>query len=887
MKRGSSPVRRGKLRRPKAAELHLPRPALVQRLQAIVDHPVSLVCAPAGAGKTALVRDWAEASRGPVAWLSLDAQDADLPRLLRHVIASVRTVRPEVGGAAEALLDSGGAPTPSAAAAALAEDLDASDEDCVLVLDDYDQVPGPEIQDFLSHLLEPPPRSLHLVIVTRVEPPLRLHGLRGRGLLLELRLRDLAFTAEEARALLAEVGGGALTDAQVATIHERFRGWAAGIWLLGLSLREHGDSAALLERLPHGIPQIQDYLRVEVFERQAPEMQDQLLRCSILDRFTGPLCESLSPPEDGDAMPSEFLKSAGFQQVFVERLDGPWFQLVPAFRDFLRTQREERLDPGEIQDIHDRAAAWFDQHDHVREAVEHALRGRDPGSAVGIVASHRVSMLNEGRIGELVHLASRLPEAAITNDLDALLLRAWGAPSPLTAEAVERVEAALDAGVTSPENADHVRGEVCFLQTAAKYSASLERAIDLPGMVATAREALRLLPRTYREARAGAAHLLAQALQMSGDVAGALAVLDAAEEEQGLVGGQPLLTVRYARCLVHYSQADLADARDAAAACIETSRGSPGQTTWVEPAHMMLARVHYAWDELEDAERILLRPDVGPSPAALGLLAQVRQARGRPREASATVEELVAVANKAADPGISTFVHAVEAEVALHQGRLDAALDWARGVQPARVRPFPTALRAMTTRAWILTLGGGEGQQGTADAAVGDLVQVAEALQNHPALIAAYLLQALLHTAEGDEGAAQVAVSRSLGLAAPGRIVRLYLDAGRRAYGLLLHLAAPPGLEDYLRKLRSAFRAEGGQPTRSANETLLDPLTDRELEILTRLAQRLTNKELAAELHISVATVKKHLATINQKLYVHGRRDAVLKARSLGLVPPA
>jgi LuxR family maltose regulon positive regulatory protein len=298
----------------------VPRARLIERLNRGAEAALTLVSAPAGFGKSTLVAEWlaaAPAGRWSAAWLSLDQGDNHPATFWTYVIAALRTAAPGVGAGALALLQSPRPPPIETVLASLLNDLGAVAHDVVLVLDDHHVVEARDVQAGVAYLLDHLPPRVHLVIASRADPLLPLARLRARGELVEIRAADLRFTADEAAAYLNEVMGLALTARDVAALEERTEGWIAGLQLAALSVRGRDDVAGFIAGFAGDDRHVVDYLVEEVLQRQSERVRSFLLRTSILDRLSGPLCDAVTEQDGGTAM----LQALERGNLFVVPLD--------------------------------------------------------------------------------------------------------------------------------------------------------------------------------------------------------------------------------------------------------------------------------------------------------------------------------------------------------------------------------------------------------------------------------------------------------------------------------------------------------------------------------------------------------------------------------------
>ena len=363
-----------KLSLPRTRPDRLARSRLIQQLNEGMARELLFVCTPAGFGKTTLVADWAASARWPVAWLSLDPEDNDPARFWRYVVAALDRA---CEGLAEHVLPRLTAPTvlsSEGVVTVLANQLQARPEEVALVLDDYHLIESESIHEGMAFLLGHLPPQLHVVITSRSDPPLPLARLRARGQLVELRAADLCFTPEEASALLREVWGLDLAAEGIAALDARTEGWAVGLQLAALSLRERPDPHAFLSALARTHRYVLDYLSEEVLERQPDRLRSFLLQTSILERLSGPLCDAVTGGTDSQ----ELLEALERANLFLIPLDDErrWWRFHHLFGDLLRA-RLQRTEGAQLPELHRRAAAWCEQHGLIDEAIQHALASGD------------------------------------------------------------------------------------------------------------------------------------------------------------------------------------------------------------------------------------------------------------------------------------------------------------------------------------------------------------------------------------------------------------------------------------------------------------------------------------------------------------------------------
>jgi LuxR family maltose regulon positive regulatory protein len=449
------PMRRGLMHRRR----------LVQALDGAARHRLTLLVAPAGWGKTSLLADWHTTGRRErVGWLALDPEDSDPVRFWTYLIAAVRTVCPDVGERALATVGIRGRALHDAALPALINDLAALDEHVYLVLDDYHVLTGPELHRSVAYLLAHQPPQLHVVIATRSDPPLPFGRLRAHGETLEIRTDDLAFTDSEATTMLNGALALGLDVADIKRLAIRTEGWAAGLYLAGLSLREHPDRAAFIAEF-HGTDRfVLDFLGSEVLAAQPAELRTFLLETSILPRLSASLCQAVTGRADSAAA----LERIEQANLFLVPLDSErhWFRYHRLFGELLRHELSI-AEPQRVPELHRQAAAWFRAAGQVGEAIDHAGAAGDVDGAAELVAAHWNAWFNAGRLATVQSWLDRLPVAVQLADPRLCVAQAWLLLDTGQLDAVDRWLTGADAA-SDPTDAVTLR-EIAVVRTVHRF----------------------------------------------------------------------------------------------------------------------------------------------------------------------------------------------------------------------------------------------------------------------------------------------------------------------------------------------------------------------------------------------------------------------------------
>jgi LuxR family transcriptional regulator, maltose regulon positive regulatory protein len=857
---------------PPSAVSLVERPRLLDLVEQGSDGPLTLISAPAGSGKTVLMRSWVASDAGPeaIAHVELGREHSDRSVFWVDVLAGVALARPELTGL----------PVPGrqdGALAAIRTAVDELSDPLRLALDDF-HVVGRQVSADLEWLIDNASAGFRLVVATRRDPPMRLERLRVAGRMTEVRAGVLAFTSSEASELLAPL---ALPAEDIELLWQRSEGWAAGLRLGELSLHDHPDPRAFIAGFAGDDRAVSDYLMAEVVSGYDEDTLHFLLRTSVVDRLNGELADVLGGMSSGEHSLRELERADGF----VEALDssGTWFRYHPLFAQVLRAELRHRLGD-ELPALHSAAGRWFAEHAQPLDAVRHAVAARDWGLATDVIGGSWLVCLVHGSGATLRELASHLPDTVVNADAELALAMAG---LFLETGELERADELLlqayeRAGDLPPER--HRRFVVTSTAT------TLYRA-RLAGDVAEALSAARL---ALGEQWDGSVAVEVRALTLANlgiaefwanDHDRALEHLHAAAGLALEYGNDYVLCKAESYlAAVDARQGRLADARGHARTAIDVSqRRGWSDLPDMAMAYVALANVHLWWNEVDDAERA-------------GELA--RDALGRSNE-----------------PMLPPLVALVRARIHFARGDAVTALELLRGGRSAgKLPPWLRVMADMLEAELWLSLGeptrarkalDEAGSDGIADAAVGRarlelaLGEPDSALRAILEFLAdggepltpvtrteAWAIDAIARDAIHDEGGALRAIERALDLAEPRGYLNPILRHGAPVRSLLRRrIANGTSHRAFAGELLATLEREpAGRP--SSGDPLLEPLSERELVVLRFLPTMMSNAEIAAEMFVSVNTVKTHLKHIYRKLDVSERRNAVLRARKLHLLSP-
>ena len=860
------------------------RPALFELLAAGAgDGAVTLLSAAGGWGKTLLVASWLQAHRSPrpVAWVTLDAADRDEDVFWSDVVTALTHATATDPAAAARLRQLAGSPTHGGPmlAVGIAAALAASPNGVLLVLDNLQEVTSPAVHEELLRLVDHPGIRLRLVVCTRHDPPWPLHRLRLEGRLSELRAADLAMGADHAAAMLASTGVE-LTEPQLAELVARTEGWAGGLRLAGLSLARTSDPDGFLATFSGDERSISDYLLSELLEPAGP-LREFLVPISVVDVVCGDLADALTGRRDSASRLAELAAANVFMQGLAR--PGRWYRLHRLAADVLRGQL---TDPAARRDLHRRAATWYQAQEQPWQALEHAVEGALWPMAAELSGRHVADWVLHGGARRLDVLLSRVPH-------DVTLAH----PELATGLAGARV--IHGRGDDLDELADAGRDRLGSLPPPrrARTRVVLD-VIDmgrarLAGDMARLLEAIRRLPDRvdgwagldlpgWDALAVGVLNNRGTAEFWLGQDADAAAHLQAAVRDAGAAGATPVRgSAQSYLALLDYQHGDLpAAARRALDTVSELAEIGFAVSPQAAASYLALGGVGVDQDDLADADRWLAaaaqvvaripEPPVVLTLAALS--AQRRASDGDPASGLADLRETLArFAGHEIPPALRDRLTLVEAELCRQDGNIVQAAEHLDHLsQPASAE----ATAARTRLSLDLDQADSAGPAGNGDLDVDDT--------SPRRRVERELLAGLLASRAGDASAAFSHLESALVVAGPLQLRRPFLDqAARTAPMLSLQLERGTDAAEFAADLLYRCAAQHTAPTHSP---LVAPLTSRELEVLHHLPSSLEIAEIAATLFVSTSTIKTHLASIYRKLGATGRRDAVRRARTVGLL---
>ncbi len=876
---------------PPIRSTQIARPRLSDLINAGLDRSLILVSAPAGYGKTTLVSRWLKETKITSAWLSLDNGDNDPIRFLQYLLTTLLPIAPGIENDLLGMLQGIQPAHFENVIIQLVNELTSVSDPFVLVLDDFHVIQSEAVLKILSYLLEHLPNQMHLAILTRTDPPLPLSRLRVRGQLLNIRADQLRFTQVEIASFLNETMGLTLSASDLSALEKRTEGWIASLQLAALSMQGSKDIHGFVSAFTGSHHYVMDYLAEEVLKLQPKKVSNFLLQTSILDRLCGPLCEAvveidMAAPMDGQAM----LQSLEEMNLFTIPLDDErhWYRYHHLFSDVLR-KRLEHQSRQLLPQLHRRASQWYEKNGFISESIQQAITAGDQDRAAKLIEDNGCLLLISGDVATLLNWAEAIDFQAENRPWLAIQ-KAWALA--LTGD-LERVEPTLKVPeeLLSPLKAtDEVRTMQGTIAAARAHCANTRG--DTQSAAKYARQALELLPdcsSISQSIRSVTVSILGDASRINGNLEEAILAYTEAIKIGREANNLNMVIIANSNIAdILMEQGQLHRAADIYARSLQMAVRPDGQRSPLA-ANIFdgMGRLSYEWDRLDDAEQNIRQcmeqsriwGDIGQQAYAWAMQARLEQARNDPEKAREAMQEAERlIGNHPHSPHWSIQVRSDLARVSLAQGNLESPYQRVqkRGLKIKDEIPYQREseyvllLRVLVARcdyeaAIILS---------------NRLVQKAETTGQMGLVINGLILQALALQGKKETGQALVALERALALARPEGYVRSFLDEGEAMTRLLCQAQAHQVGSGYAAVLLSRIGKISGT-TQPSMQLLIEPLTAREVEVLKLIKAGRSNQDIAGQLVISIATVKRHISNIYAKLGVESRTQAVAIGKEL------
>jgi LuxR family maltose regulon positive regulatory protein len=862
-----------------------------------------LISAPAGFGKTTLASEWLAACGRPAAWLSLDEGENDPVRFVSYLIAALQTIKVGMSEGLLAALRSPQPPPTESILTTLINEIATMPDNFVLVLDDYHVIDSKPVDEALTFLLDHLPPQMHLMIATREDPPLPLARLRVRGQLTELRAADLRFTPAEAADFLNRMMGLNLRDADIAALEARTEGWIAGLQLAALSMQGRSDTAGFIQAFSGSHRFVLDYLVEEVLEHQTEHIRSFLLQTAILDRLCAALCNAITEREDS----KELLEVLERSNLFLIPLDDQrqWYRYHHLFADVLQTHLME-VQPEQVFNLHQRASVWYEQNGLPPEAIHHALAAKDFERAAELIELAWSAMDISYQSATWLGWVKTLPDELIRGRPVLSVGYAWALLDGGELETSEALLHDAERWLDTPTDKMVVVDKEQFRSLPASIAtARAYRSLALgnvPNTIKYARQALKLTPEDDQTRLMQATSLLGLAQYTSGDLEAAEQSL--ADFHTNLRKTGEILTligITFLLADIRIALGRLHEAENIYQQSLHIAACQGAQLPLgTADLYRGLSELSIERGDLEAAtQQLLTSQKLGEQNPLTGwlhrqyvTLARLKEAQGDLDGTLALLDEAVRVYIRGPLPDVHPIA-ALKTRVWLKQGRLGDALGWAReqGLSVDDDMSYTHEFEHITLARVLIAAGESDREAGSLDEAtrlLGRLLQAAETGGRMGSVIQIRLLQALAFQAQDNLPHALAALEHALTLAKPEGYVRIFVNEGE-AMRLLIekqsHHRDHP-LSGYTDKLLAAFPQPATEPKSTSmhqKPDMIEPLSERELEVLRLLRGELSGPEIAQHLIVSINTLRTHIKSIFNKLGVNNRRAAIRRAEELDL----
>jgi LuxR family maltose regulon positive regulatory protein len=886
------------------------RPRLIEHLKQGLRGPLTLISGSAGSGKTTLLSEWhAEAARETqFAWLSLDEGDNDIYGFLAYLSAALDCIKAGLKQEILAFLDTAHSPEPQTVLKLLINSLNTVQSDCVLVLDDYQVIANPEIHKSVAFLVENAPRQLHLVLLSRVDPPLPLARLRSRGKLVELRDHELRFTLEEAAVFLTQVMGLPASHDQVMALVRRTEGWAAGLQMAALSMQGRQDLANFVTAFTGSHRFVMDYLADEVLNRQAEHVRTFLLKTAVLERLTAELCNTLTCRTDSQLI-LEHLESAN---LFLIPLDDErrWYRYHQLFAELLRHHLKTSL-PGQEQELHRQASQWYEAHLFIESALNHAAAIGDQGLIENILCRNGLSIIDRGYTRLVNQWLATLPQAVVeSNPVLALCM------SICTYHIPPRNLALSEAWLQTAERALEKPDSDLEL-TRDLHEKIYANRINLARMTDTnPKSILSLIADVLRKCPDMSSHQLAFIYFNQLEANLSLQDFTSAERTLALIHALgPLPDDPYDRLVsasmhidLYAKQADFRKAEQIYQASLPQIQPAAAEPVMTDPVAGFLeicyGEMLLNLGQLGEAQRLLnlgydhlsATAEIAAQARALINLTRLRLHQGNFDQAQNLVIKTKSLQLE--------FTQSVELLYWLNMSSEDAAalgeveqIYLEMPFLPDAQTDLPGVLLREERRFYDQLVQAYAGILLFQDRRVPDLDRILEFITNQSGFAEAHawkirqaqllMLQSLAWQSLGDQPQAIHPLMKALSIAESFGGTGVFLDFGPPLLNMLKLIEINyPARQSFAREILAFIinPSEGKRIAMTSANMLIEPLTERERDVLRLMAAGLSNPEIAVQLYLSLNTIKTHTRGIYGKLGVNNRTQATIKAGELGLI---
>ena len=858
------------------------------------DREITLVSAPAGFGKTTCISEWVHSMDCPVAWLSLDIADDDIGRFIFYLNAALQTINPDFGKEIKAVIRTGHVPPIDIISASIINDILKFDNRFLLILDDFHTIQDDSIFEIFKDLLDNHPKPLHLVLITREDPPLPLARLRANNKLTEIRAKDLRFSGGEIETFYNDVMGLKLAGKEISTLEEKTEGWIVGIQLAGISITDKDNPSQLISKLSGSHRFIAGYLTEQVLNHQPEEIRKFLLQTAILDKFNSDLCNAVTERSNAKDLLNHLYNS----NLFLVPLDDEhqWYRYHHFFADLL-LELKTRDEAENLKDLHKRASQWYAETGMVSEAVDHALAAEEYPTAMELLENHASTLLMQGYAKTVGGWIQTIPDDLRSTSLKTNLAFAWmyllqGAYSDLS-QHIDRWEPPTNGEGKPGHRAEWLVMESLVLYMKGEIEACMDRVS----------EALELVSSQHNRVLGLAYYVQAHVSLIRDEYNKAIDTFQKSIQHSREVKSL-VIEIMSTISLISaaFERGKLQQAYITATKTINRLENSDEMHPISSYVYIALGDIYYQWNRIEEglqtASRAFHLSSLGGLNTGLAtcriLFSQLFQIRNNLNSAEIEIQSAADLLPAEVPEYLRQHVAAQQASVYIDQKHLDPAISILQSqgvifdelysspnIFPDQSNPFSVGRLYNCLLRTLLH----QDQNSSLLTSGIELAKriIAEADQRNQFLISleTILLRAQFHEKTGNLQASTADLVHALERGQTENIIGIFIAQGLPIADLLNRLIENNKLgaidKDYVKEILSAITQS--QPGCPEFEPLENPLSDRELDVILLMAEGLKYKEIAAKLFISLNTVRYHVKSIYGKLNVNNRTQAIEKAR--------
>jgi ATP/maltotriose-dependent transcriptional regulator MalT/AmiR/NasT family two-component response regulator len=885
-----------KLHKPPVTEDYITRQRVIDQLENNIARPLSLISAGAGYGKSVAVSEWLDRTTELFTWLSIDEEHNDLRTFLLYLQAAIEKLFPGSLKATGEMINAGDMPPFKVIYNILINELFEIDKNFILVIDDYHLIHEDQIHQLIDEWIRFPPPNIHLSIITRRDPPLNLRNLRANNRMTEIRMADLSFSDQEIDDLYKKLLGVDPAPHTISLLHEKTEGWIIGLRFASMIIKDAENPEQKLETLSGDLNSISDYLITEVLQRQPEYIQDQLLTSSVLDRFSAGLIDGISPQDTQEYNRGEnLIQWLNQSNLFIISLDDEkeWFRYHHLFQDLLRTQLLKRKSKAQIREIHAHASKWFEKHELITEAIDHAILASDFVRARNIILEHWEDSLDLDLWYMVDGWLKKLPEEIILGSANLLLAQTWIAQRT---QKIELVPAILEN--IQKINADLSETEKGYLAMAKSmisyFTDEVEKALEFSD------EALQLIPEKHFCFRADTYGWWAVAMQINGK--GEEAVENAKNAIKHVSPpGEPIQLTRRTmhQNFIHILELDMSALKAGVKSFFDLQKISPYMLGW----GYYFRGAAFWWANDLGASVLSFKKSIEyryQAAVPLSLDAYISSALtlqllDRPDEADQVLIEADQYVLESRDPYAFLAIGSGKARLNLLRGNIEEAEKWMIAYENPTLAPsmlWYVDAPPITYCRVLYSIGTDKSLKEALNLLSG-FRKYTEARYNQLRTLEIVLIQTRVYLKMARMDEALNTLKYAVELVPKGEWFQPFIEAGNEIKDTLLKLRElntnPVFIDNILdhHQQKTAVVSEPAshkiQREKIPKENLV-PFTAREMEIIQCVNQGLRTQEIAEKLFNSEGTIKKHIANMFVKMHVRNRLSLVIRARELGIL---